>query len=130
MSAYFDKAMLALGEITEADDHDFEALRKWEDRIVYDCTVCVMAPPGLSKRFRNMVHECVIRHGRYAIGKTPESWFDFCVTMGKLGSDLHGIFHSIAREGLDYYWDDPLGPIRRLHAAGEEERDAIQKAGL
>ena len=125
MTKYFDDAEMSLSYLS---GEDWETMGAWERRLVFDCTVAVEmlgCPPDI----RDRVHDIILRWGVQCLPpNAPSADFetpaDYVQRMTYLASNLHNAFHTLARAGLDGFTDDPRAPFYRLHAQGQERREA------
>lgn len=125
MTYYFDKA----GQDLTACGHDFEKLRLWEQKLVEDVTIAA-AWPDMPEDLTAAIHKAVLAHAMTAVPvncKSPDfrSFHEAISSLHTLCSDLHDIFHSLARRGLEGWNDSPLTPLRMLFARGEEVREQL-----
>ncbi len=140
MTAYFDGKGQAVGEISR--NHrtsenwsvaEFDALRKIDETVVFDVTICVEWP-GFPEDLRKKVHEVVLHYSvecqpvgsKYA--NDYEDFEDLLRGIGNMIGDLHTIFHEVAQRNLSGFSDNPLLPLRCRYARGEEQREEMAKA--
>lgn len=128
MTSYFDDVNTAIYNL-RTDDNKYDTIKTIEEKLVGDCTVCAMMP-GFPDDLRKRVHEVVLKHAVYCLPlnappKDFETWEDHVRIMRELNSDLHTVFHDVARSRLDRFSDSPTMPLRCLYADGETEREQI-----
>ena len=125
MTAYFDSVSSKIGSAELFGD----TLNEIEDRLVTDVTVCAMMP-GCNGNIAERIHKAVLRWGESNMPlNAPPVDYEHAETrrsrLHSLGSDLHDIFHDLARLGHDRFTDDPLTPLRCLYADGEVVREGM-----
>jgi hypothetical protein len=150
MTAYFDGKGALFGEIQKklprSDDKDplgswsrdgLNLLDQLDNDVVTDVTMCTAFegfPPDLAEQ----VHRTVLKYSSASQpvnGSTPEydePW-QHARGIGNMLSDLHTIFHEVARRNIVGFSDDPRSPLRVMYAKGEEVREQLVeklKAGV
>ncbi len=104
-----------------------EELSKIEEDLVRDVTVCAMSP-GFPEDLSVAIHKAVLRYGVTMLPTNAypaadfETLYEHRSRLYILNGDLHSIFHEAAHRG---FGDNPLNPVRRLYALGEEERERL-----
>lgn len=106
-----------------------EQLDKAEETILYDVTICVESP-GCPEDIRDAAHRVLLRYSIQATppGIEPPDYADLdghAELLGRMGSDLHTVFHALGSRRLDNFTDDPRTPIRCLFGKGDERREGM-----
>ena len=145
MTAYFDAKGALVGEIQKklprSDEKDplgtwsrdgLNLLDLLDNDVVTDVTMCTAFhrfPADLADK----VHRTVLKYSAASQpvnGSAPEydePW-QHARGIGNMLSDLHTIFHEVARRNIVGFSDDPRSPLRAMYAKGEEVREQIAEA--
>jgi hypothetical protein len=128
----FDRSV-GFPSTTEAD-----RVRELEHRLVFDCTVTAQAPE-FPANLREAIHQTILRGAVHCqpMNTPPDLVADFEVfsehldRLSRLGSDLHSIFHEVARDESCPFYDNPRAWVLMKASEGEEvrERMAAELAG-
>lgn len=116
MTAYFDAYAEKIGALRDLDrrgDGKAQEKAKWVlERLHYEVCLC-MSEPGFPSDLRDAVHLVFAKHdpeplpGVMRDFDDNEAWFSAVL---QVGSDLHSLFHELARRGIEGFSDSPLTP--------------------
>lgn len=134
MTAYFDAKGTLFGQIEKRLGADWireglYLLEQLDTDVVTDVTVCA-ACEGFPIDLAEAVHRTVLKYSAACqpVNSTApeydEPW-QHVQGIGNMLSDLHTIFHEVARRDLEGFSDDPRSPLRALYAKGEEVRERL-----
>jgi hypothetical protein len=126
MTMYFDDFQEKLSDI---DPEDFRLLIDIENDLVMDCTICAQMP-GFPSDLKVRIHKIVLKYGIHNLPlNAPPRDFEFSWEhmdlLRSMGSDLHSVFHDVARLELDRFSDSPKMPLMALYTDGEIVREQM-----
>lgn len=152
MTAYFDDKARELDSAhafyqrrkASRRERFWQMMCRWEEALVFDVTVCAQMP-GMRRALAERIHRAVIERGVECRPiNAPALDLDGVAAhrhrLACLNSELHLIFHDVARWGDAQrrtdagatcpFSDDPRSPLRAMYASGEAAREALVQAVL
>jgi hypothetical protein len=140
MSSYFDEIDRQIGQASRLEfPTSVETLRKIEETLVFDVSVCIMMP-GFPEELRNAANAIILEHGvevrpcNSPDNPRVEEQSEYFKEIGYLSFELHSIFHRVvnewevpgrfSEEGLNFS-DNPIYPLRQLATRAEALREEL-----
>ena len=136
MTAYFDDFQRQLRTFDVQSEYpgqgEDDRIRELEYQLVFDCTVTAQAPE-FPAYLRERVHKTILLG---AVAFQPlnvpkehiadfETFAEHVQRLSRLCSDLHTIFHDVARDESTPFYDNPRAWVMSQYAEGENVRERM-----
>lgn len=131
MTAYFDTLTSKIQDVPWDSPTAWDDYGSLEQDLVFDCTVAAMFP-AFPEDLRLCVHRAILKGAvQHLPRNAPPADFEhnheYGARLRTMTSDLHDVFHELARRGIPGFGDSPKAPLRHLYDDGDEIREQFVK---